>query len=121
MLSEDNMIDHDNINLEFIDPEFHKGLNTTVRLGVKWRDKVDIGDNVWLVDAKASPSNAIVGNAVIKGIMTCPFMYISEGLLQHEHDSSCKTMAGLYRAMKRAYKDRFNEHSICTVLLFEVE
>lgn len=107
-------------NLEFIDPEFHKGLNTTVRLGEKWMSRVDIGDAVWLVDVNAPGKDSIVGSGDIKGKMVVPFMYIPQDLLMFEHDSSCKTLAGLYRAMKRAYKDRFNENSICTVLLFEM-
>ena len=107
-------------NLEFQDPELHKGLNVTIRLGDKWMDRVDIDDHVWLVDAMETGPNAIVGSGTIKGKMKVPFLYISEGLLQHQYDSSCRTMGGLYRAMKRAYKDRFNENSICTVLLFEV-
>jgi len=31
-------------DLLFINPEFHKGLNTTVRNGDKWMKKVEIGD-----------------------------------------------------------------------------
>lgn len=107
-------------NLEFKDPEFHGGINTTFRLGDRWMSRVCIGDAVWLVDVTRPGKDAIVGCCEIRGKMVAPFLCIPHDLVLLQHDSNSRTFGSLYRTMKRIYKDKFESHSICTVLLFEL-
>jgi hypothetical protein len=100
--------------LEFIVPELRDGVNVTVRSGTKWAG-APIGYGVELVDVGKGEG---FGTAQVVGKAVLPFHMIPQELLDLEHDSSCRNMKGLLKAMQRAYPG-FKPSEVVTVLLFE--
>lgn len=102
--------------LLFLNPELKKGINVTVRRGLKW-----LGYSlVEPVVIKDTESGDEVGKGLIVGRLVLNFSEIPDEVLALEHDSSCTTLDGLYDAMVRAYPD-FKTTDICTILFFKVE
>lgn len=94
--------------LEFSNPVFHPGTNTTVRRGDKWcREELAV-IHVGNVDCivKLRP-------------ITHPFNLLTDHWLRDEHDPSCRTVDGLLTEMQRVYPG-FKPTEKVTVINFEL-
>lgn len=92
--------------LEFQNPVFNAGRNTTVRRGSRWHGrswaKIRLGD----------------GDVIVKLYpMTHDFYLLSDHWLRHEHDPACRTVDGLFAEMQRIYPG-FKRHEEVTVIDF---
>lgn len=103
-------------DLEFINPGFNIGVNSTVRLGTKWAEKCLIGDQVKCIDGNGKIWG--VGNVV--GMCLLPFNMIPDSIIVQQHSIHTQNRYGLAKEMKLAYGDEFNEERLCTVILFEM-
>jgi hypothetical protein len=115
------------MNLLFKKAVFHKGVNVTVRRGVKW----DVGDkeNVCIIDM-LDPTcldkemfnygqDKVIAVVDIKTKVK-PFVALlgSRDLLL-EHDPDCRTYSGLFNVMQEIYPD-FEESEIVTIVYFNI-
>ncbi len=91
--------DHD---LYFLTPEFHPGINLTVRAGRKWR-KAQCGDQLFLLET--GEEHCIRGRAIVVSVVSTTYGQIPHTVLALEHDPACRTREGLTAAMRRAYPD----------------
>ena len=82
--------------LKFENPEFHEGLNFTVRKGYTWKD-CEIGEIVRVPDCKDK------NLAVVKKIYVVPFLEIPQEVYNHNHDKNCQHRAGLETEMRKHY------------------
>lgn len=91
--------------LKFKNNVFNKGVNVTVRRGIKWASEVG--------------KRVVVGHRVaeILSANVIRFGGISDFHLSFEHDPACRTKEGLLNVMKEIY-DGFTEDEIITVLTF---
>lgn len=93
-------------SLEFSNPVFHAGNNTTVRRGLKWYGteyaRLALGSETVIVRLSS---------------MTQRFCYLTDHYLRDEHDPSCRTVAGLLAEMKRVYPG-FSEYEDVTLVNF---
>jgi len=87
--------------MEFQKSEFKRGLNTTVRLGEKWRG-LDIGEIIEIEEGKTAE---IIWVAVHRLKDT------SRQTLIHEHDRKCRTYEGLIDTLKNIYPE-LNEQNM---------
>lgn len=94
------------MRLEFSNPVFHRGVNTTVRRGLKWSrvDKavVRIGD----IDCMLPISS-----------LSYPFHLLDDHHLRNEHDPTCRTVTGLLAELRRVYPG-FQEGETVTLVNF---
>jgi len=108
------MRDH---TLVFDNPHFLKGLNATVRSGQKWKNELNPGDTLLLVDRVGTfYNNARVLSTEIFDIRKFPAQV--EYLLNWGHDPKCRTLEGLYETLNKIY-----EHwgPTVTVILFWID
>ena len=75
---------------------FKEGLNFTVRLGEKWKEKLKIGDSV-----KLGP----IWLGEIKKLYVCRMEFIPEEVFKSEHDACCRIPEDLYKVMKERYPE----------------
>jgi hypothetical protein len=102
--------------LQFLNPEVKDGENVTVRLGTKWANKLEPGDRFQIV--KTGKEDVVVCEACLIGFQPIVFNQITEDMIVNEHDSACRTLLGLAKAMFQAYGKEFNHDKICTVIKF---
>ncbi|HFI2210296.1 TPA: hypothetical protein ACGPPQ_002877 [Pseudomonas aeruginosa] len=92
--------------LQFQNPVFHSGWNTTVRLGSKWSKErlagVRIGTACVVVELKS---------------VRYHFNQLRDHMLRQEHDPSCRTVEGLFAEMCRVYPG-FQRNDVVTVVDF---
>ena len=100
--------------LLFSNPVFHKGLNVTCRNGFKWADSLNE-----VVEVRDTDNTTDYGLGYISGVLTLPLNQIPEGILQYEHDPSCRTTEGIIAEMRNVYGDKLDENAPTTVLFFE--
>lgn len=103
--------------LEFLNPQFHRGYNVTVRLGGKWIDKANSGDTV---EIRRTGDDNPIAIGKITDLRFCYFGEVSLQDLLEEHDRECGTPFGLVYAMLRAYPD-FKLDSMVTVVRFYID
>jgi hypothetical protein len=84
--------------LDFKSPEFHAGLNYTVRLGHKWAD-LQVGEEV----AVAETDGEVLGTGVVRVIIRSTLEDVPLDVFAKEHSSHCRDYLGLYEAMEDAY------------------
>ncbi len=101
--------------LFFQNPIFRKGLNVSVRNGEKWMN-ANIGDELLI---KETDKDQTIAYGTLVGKALLPANLIPKSLLKHEHDPSCRNLAGLLSEMHRVYSD-FQENNLVTVLLFNL-
>jgi hypothetical protein len=110
------------LQLKFVNPVFHDGLNTTVRLGTKWSDALDDNLDEPVEVEIAHPdgtSTGVVG--VIEEVQLLYFSEIPQTALELEHDPTCHNLQGLYKAMKTAYGDDFHAGSLVSIVYFTLK
>lgn len=97
--------------LKFDQPEFHGGINVTVRYGDKWLHAVDIGDTVQL--------GGTAHTARIVGKLYMNFHQIPAAVHKLNHDKNCRTVRGITEEITRIYGPFPNGIiGACTVLFF---
>jgi len=95
---------------------FHKGLNLTVRNGVKWKC-LNPGERIILA---AKSKEHILRDAVVDGILCCRFKDISDEDLACEHDVKCRTKKGLKKELESIY-GKITKDTILTMVMFKVK
>lgn len=98
--------------LKFSNPIFQRGVNLTVRKGLKWAGKLG---KVCLCDA----NNVIHEYGKIIITTTRHFNELEERDLHLEHDPKCQTIEGLAKVMREVYPD-FQEDDIVTLVYFVI-
>lgn len=104
--------------LQFKNPEFHKGLNVTIRRGLKWYANASVGDKIKIV--RTGEEDIPLATGMIVGLKPQNFLAIRPDDLAFEHDPACTNWDGLIFAMERAYPD-FKEDEEITVVSFWIE
>lgn len=98
-LASPNYKDH---KLAFGSRRMHKGLNTTVRKGVKWSQEMTPGDSIFLVDTTGQPIGP--ARVVFAEAFDVNKFHDNVGyLLKFEHDPRCRNWTGLTTALNDAY------------------
>lgn len=101
--------------MKFDKPVFHKGLNCTVRLGEKWKWRLNIGeeflvesiDKFWIM--------------VTRKLLVARLKDLKKSDIKKEHEKKCRTLEGLRKELKRIYgKDKITDNIVVTVVYFEV-
>ncbi len=101
--------------LLFKNPTFHKGVNVTVRDGLKWDMIVDqLPKSVPFGETDGE----VLGTAMIIGKMVMPASTVPDEVLSLEHDESCRSLEGLIEGMQRAYGESWSPSNTVTVLFF---
>lgn len=102
-------------NLLFKNPVFHKGVNLTVRRGIKWA-MVPVGTEINILETDSYILNE---TGIITKVMVMPFWDIEERMLKEEHDPCCTNYKGLQEIMKEVYED-FSVNEVITLLYFTI-
>jgi len=84
--------------MQFDKPVFHEGLNTTIRLGDKWYNFLDVGG--WF-KPKGNDGFARVRELQLRKFSQCRDRHI----LATEHDPNCRDFVGLRQALCNAYPE----------------
>jgi len=91
--------------LLFNNPVFNKGLNLTVRRGIKW--SLQSGAHIENV------GSVLINTQVMR------FSDLTDRDLKFEHDPACRTVTGLYQVLQDTYPG-FDPREIVTLVSFEV-
>lgn len=102
------------LRVDFLNPVHHLGRNSTVRKGPRW---IEPGTQLDLCKTGAKEV-AAVGTVVAVHVMF--FEYITDSMLENEHDPSCRDIAGLQVALARAYGYEFGPNEVATIVEYEV-
>lgn len=103
--------------LNFINPQYRKGINVTTRLGTKWAMKISIGDTVTVSSNNYRSSHQ---NGEILGAFIGEFNLIPDEFIRLQHSQDTQTRHGLAEIMRESYGAKFEMDSICTVILFKM-
>jgi hypothetical protein len=88
----------------FGNPSFRKGLNFTVRDGVKHASLSDhIGETVGLADVKGN----VIAYGILVNVTVCNLIEIPDYVLKAEHDLDCVKPIGLMHVLQTVYKREF--------------
>jgi len=101
--------------LRFHNPIFKAGLNTTVRDGTKWMDRVKAGDEVDIADVVSSEPWY---RARIHAVRTCCLGEVKLGELWIQHDPACTFPTGLRASLDALYGRSFSLLDPVTVITF---
>lgn len=85
---------------------------TTVRRGVKWAS-LSKGDII----PTGFSNGEILGKVEILSVTVIRMSDVKDDMLKNEHDTNCRTKAGLLNELKSVYKN-FDENEIITLLDF---
>lgn len=102
--------------LDFLNPQWHRGMNVTVRRGGKWQAKAHIDD---ILELYQTDGDQPVAYGMIREVRYCPYKEVTLRDLLEEHDRECGTPFGLTHAMLKAYPE-FNLEDMVTVIRFEI-
>lgn len=104
------------MRIDFLHPKFHKGLNSTVRRGIR---DISIDERVELYETgKDIPTTT---GDVIGTIITDLYMIsLFPELIKYQHDEETQSFNGLMEAMGRAYGPMSMEERV-TIIYFNVE
>ncbi len=103
------------VRIDFLHPEFHQGVNSTVRLGTRYYAS---GTKVQLAETGAKYPKV---DAEVLKCITLPYNILKDDLIMCQHDIETRTKEGLWEAMIRAYGDKFKGDSVVTIIYFWVE
>ena len=103
--------------IKFGNPTFRKGLNFTVRDGIKHAALSDrIGDTVGLADVQGN----VIGSGVIQNVTVCSLIEIPDFVLKNEHDMDCVKPIGLMHVLQTVYDRQFKPQDIITCVGFNL-
>lgn len=93
--------------LLFQKPDFHPGVNVTVRKGAKWFGTLNVGDLVTIAEVDSNTGMQVErGKHLVLGIdYETVLETIPEDLLRFEHDPTCRTPDGLEDELRNIYGD----------------
>lgn len=97
------------MKLLFQNPEFHKGLNISVRRGIKW----SLEKTVTLADLSGNEYGEVKIDTLV-----FRFCDLTDADVEREHDIDCQTIAGLLRVMKGIYPT-FDPRELVTIITFQ--
>lgn len=101
----------------FGNPSFRKGLNFTVRDGIKHASLSDrIGETVGLADTGSN----IVAYGNLVNVTVCTLIEIPDFVLKAEHDLDCVKPIGLMHVLQEVYKRKFKPTDIITCIGFNL-
>jgi hypothetical protein len=103
--------------MEFLRSTHRLGLNTTVRRGLKWRDKL-VPSQIFKIVKTNNPGPYSYAKCVF--ILVCVFDEIPNQVYSYEHDPQCRDRSGLEKAMHTAYSD-FNIKDTVVVVGYTVQ
>lgn len=89
----------------------------TVRLGTKWRDRLEPNTIISLQETIDGRSQ-IVGQGRVTEVWHGDFEDVPARLVELEHEASSRFYTGLFGSMKRAYGTAFDELSTVTVFSY---
>ena len=89
--------------MEFFNPVYHSGLNTTVRLGLKWFTKCEPKDEIEIVRPGEDAYGSLARGEIIDVQVFVGIDKIPKGLLKKNHDPACRTKDGLYYVLRHRY------------------
>jgi hypothetical protein len=99
----------------FEKPDFRKGLNFTVRDGLKHAHLSEhIGDTVGLADTQGN----VVAFGNLANVTVCTLIEIPDFVLKNEHDLLCTKPIGLMHTLQSVYDRRFLPSDIVTCVGF---
>ena len=112
--------------LLFQNPDFHPGVNITVRKGAKWFGRLNVGDIVEIQttpseDAEEGLADVGHGHHMILGVVFYDTLEEItenlENLLKFAHDPTCRTASGLADELESIYGTNDDDEGF-TVLVF---
>ena len=101
------------MKIEFVNPIFHEGINTTCRRGDKYGDLRPRGT----LALCRSGSSVPVTTATVHSVLYIRFMDIRDQDIQHEHDPHCRYVNGLFAEMQKCYPG-FQQDELVTLINF---
>lgn len=110
------------MELYFSKPEFHNGINLSIRRGVNW-DTLYNKNDVYIVDEKdVHDKEGNIKPLYIVNLNTkvMRFCDLKDNDLLYEHDTECRTYKGLLERFKKIFLD-FDEREIVTLVYFEIK
>ena len=103
--------------LRFKYPNFRKGLNFTVRDGIKHAALSDrIGDVVGLADVAGN----VIGSGCLVNVTVCSLIEIPDFVLKNNHDIECVKPIGLMHVLQTVYDRQFKPSDIITCVGFNL-
>jgi hypothetical protein len=103
--------------IAFGNPTFRKGLNFTVRAGIKHAGLSDkIGDVIGLADVQKN----LVGSGVLVNVTVCSLIEIPDFVLKNEHDLDCVKPIGLMHVLQTVYGRTFLPQDVITCVGFNL-
>ena len=102
--------------LVFTTYKFRKGINLSIRRGVRMASGLSVGDTISLQPRDGEGMR----EATITSLKIKRFRDIREEELKAEHDPQCQNYMALLTTMKRLYDD-FDETEIVSMIYFNVE
>jgi hypothetical protein len=103
--------------VDFLNPEFQKGTNSTVRLNDRSQDYYP-GQMIALYQTGADTPTAY---GEVHHILVRKYSDVTEKDIQSQHDIETRTLAGLDVAMVKAYGSKIHGDSYVTIIYFEVK
>jgi len=99
--------------LLFQKPDFHQGVNVTVRRGAKWFGMLEVGDYVEIEATEGFENEGMTGNYGYHLVLGVAFVKdlddIDSELLKFEHDPTCRTDDGLLKCLREVYGDNVDD------------
>lgn len=103
--------------VKFGNPTFRKGLNFTVRDGIKHAHLADkIGDVIGLADVQTN----LIGSGVLVNVTVCSLIEIPDFVLKNEHDLDCVKPIGLMHVLQTVYNRTFLPNDVVTCIGFNL-
>jgi len=103
--------------VDFLNPEFIIGTNSTVRLNDRSNDFYP-GQMLSLYQTGADEPTAY---GVVHHILVRKYSSVTEDDIRAQHDKETRSLYGLDNAMKKAYGDKIGPDSYVTIIYFEVK
>lgn len=102
------------MRIDFLNPEYHEGLNSTVRKGPR---QVVPGEKV---EMYLTGSDTPVAYGVVRAVHIIFSEDLSDDMLIYQHSLGTQYTDGLWAAMERAYGHSFAGEDIITIIYYEV-
>ena len=104
------------MRIDFLKPDFEKGINSTVRKGIR---SFNVGDSLELYKTGAELPTSF--GEVIGVLVTDLFVIdLFPELLKYQHDKETRTYYGLINALHEAYDKNLSTYEPMTIIYFDV-
>jgi hypothetical protein len=102
------------LRIDFLYPDFHPGMNSTVRKGSR---QVAPGDPVEMFLTGGSES---VATGVVDEVRILTAGAVTDEMLKAQHSENTQTTAGLWRVMEEAYGHEFSPDEVVTIIYYRI-